>query len=50
VHDFLPFLAKPTVVATALVAHRTIRCDLLTVAEVHVSPADRATDRWRGRG
>jgi hypothetical protein len=38
VHDFLAFLAKPTIAATTLVAHRTVRCDLPTVAEVHVSP------------
>jgi hypothetical protein len=41
---------KPTVAATGPVAHRTVRCDLVTVGEVHVSPADRATGRWRGRG
>jgi hypothetical protein len=28
---FLPFLAKPTVAVTALVAHQTIWCDLPTV-------------------
>jgi hypothetical protein len=49
VRDFLPFLAKPTVAATALVAHRTVRCDLPTVGEVHMSPAGRATDRWSER-
>jgi hypothetical protein len=32
------------------VAHRIVRCDLVTVGEVHVSPADRATGRWSGSG
>jgi hypothetical protein len=40
----------PTVGTSTLVAHRTVRCNLSTVGEVHVSPADRATDRWLGRG
>jgi hypothetical protein len=48
VPDFLPFLVKPTVAATDRVAHRTVRCALVTVGEVHVSPANRATDRWLG--
>jgi hypothetical protein len=34
----------------ALVAHQIVRCGPMTVGEVHVSPFDRATDRWRGRG
>jgi hypothetical protein len=33
-----------------LVAHRTVQCNLVTVGEVHVSPTDRAANRWRGRG
>jgi hypothetical protein len=49
VHNFLPFLAKPTVAATTLVAHRIVRCDLPTVGEVHVSPTDRTADRWLAR-
>jgi hypothetical protein len=48
VHDLLPFLAKPTVAATTPVAHQTVRCGLPTVGEVHASPADCTTDRWRG--
>jgi hypothetical protein len=49
VRDFLPVLAKPTVAATTLVAHRTV-CALVTIGEVHASPADCAADCWRGRG
>jgi hypothetical protein len=48
--DFLPFLAKPTAAATTLVAHRTDRCDVLTVVEVHMLPADCVADRWHGHG
>jgi hypothetical protein len=29
--DFLPFLAKPTVAAKALVPHRTVRCGLVII-------------------
>jgi hypothetical protein len=47
--DFLPFLAKPTVAATTLVAHQTVWCDLLTVGDLHMLSTDRATDRWRRR-
>jgi hypothetical protein len=50
VRDFLPFLAKSTVAATAPMAHRIVWCVLPTVGEVHASPADCAADRWRGRG
>jgi hypothetical protein len=50
VRDLLPFLAKPIVIAMALVAHRTVRCGLVTVGSGHTSPADCAADRWRGRG
>jgi hypothetical protein len=46
--DLLPFLAKPTVEPLVLLAHRTVRCDQVTVGPSHVSPADRAVDRWRG--
>jgi hypothetical protein len=42
--DFLPFLAKPAIAATTLVAHRIVRCDLPTVGEVYVSPVDRTAD------
>jgi hypothetical protein len=45
VRDFVPSLAKPTGAAT----HLTVRCDLLTIGEVHVSPADGAADHWHGR-
>jgi hypothetical protein len=44
------FLRSRPLDPLALVAHRIVRCDLLTVGEVHVSPADRAADRWSGRG
>jgi hypothetical protein len=47
--DALPYLAKPTVAATGPVAHRIVRCGLVTVGEVHVSPVDRVIDHWRGR-
>jgi hypothetical protein len=50
VHDFLPFLAKPTVAATTLMAHQTVQCGLMTVGEVHALPGDWAIDRWRERG
>ena len=50
VRDFLPFLVKLTVAATAPMAHRIVRCVLPTVGEVHASPADCAADRWCGRG
>jgi hypothetical protein len=49
VHDFLPFLAQPTVATSGWLAqqtlsgaHRTIRCPLPTVGASHVSPADLA--------
>jgi hypothetical protein len=51
--DLLPFLAKPTVGPsvplahqTLSVAHRTVRCDQVTVGSDHVSPVDHAADRW----
>jgi hypothetical protein len=47
VHDFLPFLATPTVVSTgpcgapdSPVAHQTVRCGLVTVGAGHASPAN----------
>jgi hypothetical protein len=46
--DFLPFLLKPTITAMVLMAHWIVRCGLPTIREVHASPADCATDRWRG--
>jgi hypothetical protein len=49
VHDLFPLLAKPIVDPLVPLAHRTVRCGLVTVGSVHVSPADRAADRWRGR-
>jgi hypothetical protein len=55
VPDLLPFLAKPTVEPLVPLAHRTVsgayrtvRCDQVTVGLGHVSPVDRATDRWSG--
>jgi hypothetical protein len=40
VRDLLPFLAKPTVVATTPWAHRTVRCGLVTVGAGDASPAN----------
>jgi hypothetical protein len=40
VHDLLPYLAKPTVAAEVPLAHRTIRCGLVTVGSSHVSPVN----------
>jgi hypothetical protein len=37
VRDSLPCLTKPTVTATGPVAHRTVRCDLVTIGGVHKS-------------
>jgi hypothetical protein len=31
-----------------LVVHGTVRCGLVTVGEVHVSPTDHVVDRWLG--
>jgi hypothetical protein len=39
---FLTLVVKSTVGATDLVAHRTVWCNLPTVGEVHMLPADRA--------
>jgi hypothetical protein len=50
VHDFLPFLVKPTVATTGPMVHRIVRCDLMTIGEVHVSFIDRVADHWRGCG
>jgi hypothetical protein len=46
VPDLLPFLAQSTVGPSALLVHRTVRCDQPTVGAGHVSPADCAADRW----
>jgi hypothetical protein len=46
--DLLPFLVQMTVVASGLMAHRTVRCPLPTVGAGHVSPADCAADRCAG--
>jgi hypothetical protein len=53
--DLLPFLAQTIVAAlgqlahqTLSGAHRTFRCPPPTVGVGHASPADCATDRWRG--
>jgi hypothetical protein len=53
--DFLPSLAKSTIAAMTLVAHRTlvahqiVQCGLVTVGAGHTSPADCTADRWRER-
>jgi hypothetical protein len=51
--DLLPFLVKPTVAPSALLAHRTlssapwtVRCDQVTIGPGHASPADCVADRW----
>jgi hypothetical protein len=56
VPDLLPYRAQPTVGPSVLLvhgtlpgAHRTVRCDQLTVGVGHASPADCAADRWRRR-
>jgi hypothetical protein len=53
VPDLLPLLVKPTVAPSVLLvhrtlsgAHRTVRCDQVTVGSGHVSPVDHAADRW----
>jgi hypothetical protein len=43
--DRLPFLAQTTVAAPGQLAHRTVRCPLLTVGAGHTSPADCVADR-----
>jgi hypothetical protein len=47
VHDSFPFLAKPTVdshwphgTSDSSVAHRTVRCDLVTVGPTHATAVD----------
>jgi hypothetical protein len=56
VPDLLPYRAHLTVEPSVPLAHRTlsgahrtVRCDQLTVGAGHTSPADCAVDRWRGR-
>jgi hypothetical protein len=49
-HDLLPFLVKPSVAAMTPLAHRTVRCGLVTVGAGHALPADCVADRWCGRG
>jgi hypothetical protein len=51
--DLLPYRAQPTVGPSVPLAHqilsdahRTVRCDQLTVGAGHPSPADCAIDRW----
>jgi hypothetical protein len=46
VPDLLPYLAKSTVEPSAPLAHRIVRRDQVTVGSGHVSPVDRAVDRW----
>jgi hypothetical protein len=53
VPDLLPYRAHPTVGPSVPLAHRTpsgahrtVRCDHLTVGAGHASPADCAADRW----
>jgi hypothetical protein len=55
VHDFLPFLAQPTVATSGWLAHRTlsgahrtVRCPQPTVGAGNASPADCAADRCAG--
>jgi hypothetical protein len=55
VHNFLPFLAQPTVVIlgwlahqTLSGAHRTVRCPQPTIGVGHASPVDLAADRCAG--
>jgi hypothetical protein len=42
VHNFLPFLAQPTVATSGPLAHRTVQCPQPTVGAGHASPADLA--------
>jgi hypothetical protein len=56
VPDLLPYLAKPTVEPSVPLAHRTlsgahrtVRCDQVTVGLGHASPANFAADRWPWR-
>jgi hypothetical protein len=46
--NLLPYLAQTTVAAPWKLAHRTVRCPLLTVGEGHTSPVDCAADRCTG--
>ena len=46
--DSFPFLAQMTVAAPWQLAHRTVRCPLLTVGAGHASPADCAAGRCAG--
>jgi hypothetical protein len=53
VPDLLPYLAQPSVEPlvplahwTLSGAHRIVRCDQVTIGSGHVSPVDRAADRW----
>jgi hypothetical protein len=48
VPNSFPFLAKPTVEPAVPLAHRTVRCGLVTVGSGHASPANCAADRWCG--
>jgi hypothetical protein len=47
VPDLLPYRAQPTVGPSVLLAHRTVRCDQLTVGAGH--PVDCTADRWLRR-
>jgi hypothetical protein len=53
VPDLLPFLAKPTIAPSVLLAHRTlsiahriVRCDQVTIGSGHMSPVDRVAKHW----
>jgi hypothetical protein len=47
VRDLFPFLAKPTVGSSDLLVHRTLSgAHVSPVGLSHVSPVDRAGDRW----
>jgi hypothetical protein len=43
VHDLFPSLVKPTVEPSVTLAHRTVRCGLVTVASGYASPIDYAS-------
>jgi hypothetical protein len=38
--NFLPSLVKPTVIVRVYLAHRTVRCGLVTVGSGHTLPVD----------
>jgi hypothetical protein len=48
VRDLLPILVQTIVADSWQLAHRTVRCPLLTVGAGHASLADYAADRYAG--